>query len=364
MRDIVSPYRILFHDSGTSALAMALTDIIEKSTVSNPEIILPAYACPALVSAILYANGKPVLVDFEKNKPWMDPEFLENRINGKTVAVIAVDLFGIQERGDLLRKVLQGKPIVLIEDSAQGFYTDENTGKWFGDIVVLSFGRGKPISMLTGGAILYKENIFSKIFIDSQTKKAKKNCKDSEYRIRVGMYNLILSPYLYGYIRNLSFLHIGETRYEPVRKTDCIDQVVLDHIDLNISDYMKRTNEVEIKYMELFTGYNDYCIDVVKNCCLAKSQKLLRYPVLFEGVGIRNKLFELFDASGLGISIMYPDILANIEGLEEVFRDSVEYENARAFCENLITFPTHSRIRYGDISRMENILNDFRNTYE
>ena len=97
------PYQPRFFDSGTSALAAAILCAVGLKKVREPEVLLPAYGCPDLVSAVLYAGAKPVLVDLEVDRPWMDLDSLERKITANTVAIIGVALLGIQDRMEQLR---------------------------------------------------------------------------------------------------------------------------------------------------------------------------------------------------------------------------------------------------------------------
>jgi dTDP-4-amino-4,6-dideoxygalactose transaminase len=74
IENIFKPYWSSFYCSGTAALAVAIKVSIEYKDIQQPEIILPAYGCPDLISATVYAGAKPVLVDLEHQRPWMDLE--------------------------------------------------------------------------------------------------------------------------------------------------------------------------------------------------------------------------------------------------------------------------------------------------
>ena len=75
----------LFVQSGTAALAQAL--IIAKSafTTDTPEVIVPGYACPDIISAAVYAGITPVLVDLEPDRPYMSLSAIENAVTKNTV---------------------------------------------------------------------------------------------------------------------------------------------------------------------------------------------------------------------------------------------------------------------------------------
>ena len=101
-------YQPHYFASGTAALAAAITAAIRLKAIDKPEVILPAYGCPDLISAVVFAGAKPVLVDFETDRPWMDLEQLLTKIRAQTVAIIAVNLFGISERLEQLRGRTRG----------------------------------------------------------------------------------------------------------------------------------------------------------------------------------------------------------------------------------------------------------------
>ena len=117
---------------------------------------MPAYACPDLVSAAKYAGVKPVLVDFEHDRPWMSVDEIKGVVSEKVIAIVAVNFLGIPERMQAIRGVADEYDALVIEDSAQAFPVSPDTNFWKGDIVIVSFGRGKPVSLLGGGALLLR----------------------------------------------------------------------------------------------------------------------------------------------------------------------------------------------------------------
>src|SRR5262245_15898078 len=73
--------------SGTQALAMALLDARARLAALAPEVILPAYACPDLVTASVYAGVHPRLVDTAPQGRWgYDLEALEQALTPNCAA--------------------------------------------------------------------------------------------------------------------------------------------------------------------------------------------------------------------------------------------------------------------------------------
>ena len=108
---------VRYYQSGTAALAASIMAAIRRGGVTNPEVLLPAYGCPDLVSAAVHAGARPVLVDLEADRPWMDLEQVATGITQQTVAVIAAILLTV-----LLGTVgLSRLPIQMIPDAQEPF---------------------------------------------------------------------------------------------------------------------------------------------------------------------------------------------------------------------------------------------------
>ena len=152
MEQFFADRRITLYASGTAALSRAIAECAVKTAASAPEVILPAYGCPDLVAACVHASVFPRLVDVAPSGWSYDAQGLETSVSSNTVAIVAVNLLGLGDSAADLHKFCQTKRISLIQDSAQ--YLPRASIEWPGDYVVLSFGRGKPMNLLHGGALI------------------------------------------------------------------------------------------------------------------------------------------------------------------------------------------------------------------
>lgn len=363
---LFSCYQIQYYASGTAALAAALVAVIKANDgTTEAEIIIPAYACPDLVSAIVFVGAKPVLVDFEADRPWLDLTKLAAAITEKTVAIVAVDLFGISERWSQLKALAKQKKIVLIEDSAQYFPGghDRQPGlqfrqqDWQGDLVVLSFGRGKPVSLLGGGAVLTKNAV-----LFEQLPKPQRVTTSLGQRflfaLKTRVYNAMISPFLYWLPQVLPFLHLGETRYHALTEIKSLDQERLHLLMSNISSYL---GDIEATARcEKISSMLD-SLEKVNNlprlCFMEENRRLLRYPLLVE-VKSRDRLYQKLKQAGLGVSVMYPTSLPGITGLARLLGNQQRFPNAEMFASRILTLPTHSSVGEKNIKKMEAILRD------
>lgn len=122
------------------------------------EVIIQAYTCVVVPNAIKAAGGIPIYCDISRKTLNLDCEKLPDLITSKTKAIICQHTFGIPADTETLRRICDQHGILLIEDCAH-IIPDQNgpssIGKE-GDAILLSFGRDKAISGVSGGAILTK----------------------------------------------------------------------------------------------------------------------------------------------------------------------------------------------------------------
>jgi dTDP-4-amino-4,6-dideoxygalactose transaminase len=354
VEDLFRPFYVRSYASGTAALAATLKASIATSRVNKPEVVLPAYGCPDLVSAALCAGARPRLVDLAPDRPWMDLNHLRSVICDDTVAIIAVDLFGIPERHGDIRALLHGRDIRLVQDSAQALPTPNN-GQWQGDFVVLSFGRGKPVSLLAGGAVLYRDPILGTVLPDLSRRSPSTSSEVIRFRLKALAYNLLISPRLYWLPARLPFLRLGETRFEPLDLIGPAQPILGDFLPENVNKYWCSPVTVQSKLTALLADVGKgQLLDLFSICCeMDRAPRLLRYPVLVTDSALRDRLFHALDREGLGVSKMYPVTLPYIQGFDNHLRVAGEaYPNAEAFARRILTFPIHSRVREHDLMRM------------
>ena len=359
LRDVFSPYTPRFLHSGTAALAVAVAASVRLKEVAEPEVILPAYGCPDLVSAVVHAGARPVLVDLEPERPWMDLGQVAASVNSKTVAIIAVSLFGIPERLDAIGALANEAAIVLIEDSAQAFPHAGNGEFWKGDLVVLSFGRGKPVSLLGGGAVLYRDRRFAGLLPDGGMPA---DSRRVTFRLQAALYNLLLSPRLYWIPQILPFLRLGETHYRQLDGIHPMDSARHALLACNIQAYRARPLDGQDAVANLLketAGSGNRLIDLPVACGLSQSGKLLRYPLLVDR-DRRDELHRCLLGKGQGASIMYPAILAGLPGLEDVLFDAGEYPGASDFAARVLTLPVFNRLQDTDLAKIRACLEVYR----
>lgn len=352
--NLFSPYEPYFYNSGTASLAAAIVAAIRNKPVDTPEVILPAYGCPDLVSAAIFAGANPVLIDLENDRPWMNLEQLSASISSKTVAVVAVDLLGIPERIASIRNIVDQADVLLIEDSAQAFPHYGEKPFWGGDLVVLSFGRGKPVTLLGGGAVLVRDPALGRQLVEGATQYGAGRL----FRLTALLYNLMSSPYLYWIPQNLPFLHLGDTRYHPLTAIETMDPVRLRLLCRNVSKYQHDNNGVQAALADIAketVGRGGGVIDLPDACKVQPHRRLLRYPLLVQAEW-RDRVYYRLRNAGLGPSLLYPSSMPRIHGLVNLLQGQGNFPVADAFARRILTLPTHEGVRNADIVKIREIL--------
>mgnify|MGYP000147273201 CR=1 FL=1 len=348
-----SPFSVRWYGSGTSALAAAVSAAVARKRVRSPEVIVPAYACPDVVSAVLFAGATPVLVDLAPHRPWLDIEACRRRVNHNTVALVAINFLGIPERVQLLRAVTAACDAVLIEDCAQAFPIGaEAVAGLGGDMVVLSFGRGKPVSLLGGGAVLSRPEL-SHLLPPAGPSAAGLRAR-ARFRLRAMIYNVLRQPRLYWLLNALPFSGLGRTVFKPLPGL-LPAQPSIDCLGANIDRYRAMTNrgcELRAELAEVLSGC---ALDLAAACAAPENARLLRLPLLIEP-GACARVDDALRRAGLGSSRLYRVPLPMVAGIPEAVRRQGDFPNARGFAASLLTLPTHAQVGRRDIKRMAAIL--------
>jgi dTDP-4-amino-4,6-dideoxygalactose transaminase len=136
--------------SGTAALHVALGAI-------NPdpcsEVIVGPISDIGSIIPILYQNCIPIFADIELKTYGFDPDDVERKITDRTVAVMAIHLFGQCGEMDRLAKICKDHGIYLIEDCSQA-HLAEYKGRLagtIGDFGCFSLQQSKQITCGDGG---------------------------------------------------------------------------------------------------------------------------------------------------------------------------------------------------------------------
>lgn len=148
-------------NSGTSALHMAL---LAAGVKEGDEVITTTGTFVATVAAIRLVKATPVLLDISPETLNFTSEAIEQHINNRTKAVIAVHLHGNPCDIDNISYICRKNNVVLIEDAAQA-HGSEFKGLRIGsvgDMACFSFYPGKNLGACgEGGAVTTNSSVYA-----------------------------------------------------------------------------------------------------------------------------------------------------------------------------------------------------------
>lgn len=351
-------YDSVFVNSGTAALSLAVKlSVNSRRTPQTPEVILPAYGCPDLVAAVVAQGARPVLVDLLEGRPWMNLEAVDNAVTEKTVGIIAVGFLGIPERLVALRRIADKNDVTLIEDSAQVF-PPSSSGNGLADYVVLSFGRGKPMNLMGGGALLVRKDHADESASVLAALPEVEVSAGTTWRFRRWLFNLLLTRPLYGVMENIPFLGIGQTVFHPLASIDR-QTPVEGLLEAGIEGFNNRNDNGTAYSEALLELIGKGWVQLAPECfdeaalggLVPASPILLRYPLIAPSRQIRDKALLELNRGGIGASAFYGQALPAIDGVSEFVAVAASaFPCACDFAERLITLPTHEDVCTWDIN--------------
>ncbi len=354
INDFFTGFDYVFTSSGTAALVYAL-NVLKKKQRNKSSVIVPAYTCPDVLSAIIAAGLKPIIVDIEKNTTTYNADKLHNAISDETLAIIAVDLFGIPEDYTLLNNIKKQHGIFIIRDSAQCFPAQVNYFKDTADITILSFGRGKPVSLLECGMVLFDKNIQH---VNNNQLNKLDRFVSMRYLLKVIMYNTLIIRNIYWWIEHVPMLKIGKTEYNEFNNDIVTNSVALKYLPANIKDYLSTSNNIQTELIDNIKKLQ--CKDIIlpfNTSQIRKDLKMNRLPLLIQDKYLRETLYKKLHSQGLGVSKMYPTALSKVKNVPAEFREQ-ECLVAGKFAEMILTLPVHAKVTRTDMANMMNVIKE------
>ena len=127
------------------------------------EVILPAFTCVVVPSAILYLGATPVYAEVDERTYNVDVGRLAARITPRTRVILAQNTFGLSPDSDAILELSRdrrwGRPIRVIEDCAHGFggrYRGRPNGV-SAEAAFFSTQWSKPLSTGLGGIAVTRD---------------------------------------------------------------------------------------------------------------------------------------------------------------------------------------------------------------
>lgn len=150
---------------------LALESAIEVYNFpKGSEIITTPFTFASTTNAIVRKGCTPVFCDIEDQFYTIDPSKIEKLITSKTVAIIAVHVYGHMCDVDKIEKIAKKHNLVVIYDAAHAFGVTYKgvSSACFGDISMFSFHATKVFNTIEGGALCFKNDELVSVLTDNK----------------------------------------------------------------------------------------------------------------------------------------------------------------------------------------------------
>jgi dTDP-4-amino-4,6-dideoxygalactose transaminase len=335
IRDYFGSEHVFFLSSGKAALFLILSALKEPG--NRRKVIIPAYTCFSVPSAIRKAGLEIVPCDILPESLDFDPGQLESLCDQDTLCVVPTHLFGLPADVSRVREIAGKRGAYVVEDTAQAMGVSRDGKKLgtIGDVGFFSFGRGKNVTCGSGGMIVTSSpSIAGKIRTLYDSLGHEPIGESARTFFETCFMRIFLSPSLYWFPRGLPFLKLGETEYHedfPVFRIGRLKAGLLK----GWKERLERSNEVRkaathryIETLGLKKGIGIY----------SSESPCLRFPVYLCDLSGKETACESF--GHLGISPMYPAPVHRIREIQARFGAST-YPSSEKIVRTLVTLPTH-----------------------
>ena len=293
--------------SGTAALYLAIKSLDIKK--KKPRILVPTYACSAVLNAIYLANCIPVISDIDKDNFTISTNKKFENID----IIIAVNIFGSLPKLKRIKQIYPKSKIILDACHSIGMKVKKNSEIFVSDIIIHSFYSTKIITCGHGGLIWSKHKKyinFCKDYINFDVR--------NKYKQR---FNFLLTDF------QVAMLFDQLQRIEQIRKF---------RIDI-FSNYKKSIgNDINI-----FEPFN------------LKYDIVYRSILIFDSKDIRNKFQMKFLKNNVEsiIPVKKFELLHNYIGL-----DKKKFMISENICDKTLSLPMHTSLKKKEIQKVCSLL--------
>jgi len=305
------------------------------------------------VPAAAVAAGLRVrLVDVDA-RGRIDVDALARTPLDEACAVVVGNLFGLAEPVDRIAAIASAAGCALVDDAAQAFGASDASGPvgGRGDVGVLSFGRGKPLSALGGGALAWPPEREPGL-----PAPAVPAPRPGRAAVRALAWDAALQPAAFRALAAVPALHIGETVFDPAIRPDPIDGAAAALLPVAVAraaaDAARRRDAAGMLAARIASATAWVPL-------LADSGTVGVYPrlgLLGPDATARDAALVALTRVGAGASRLYPRSLDGLPALGPHLVDPTSCPGARGLAARVLTLPTHGALRGRRLDEVLDIL--------
>ena len=338
--------QVTLTDSGTSALVLALRMFAKPGA----PVAMPAYVCVDLIAAARRAGVRVRLFDVDPHTLSPDMDSLQRVLAAGVSAVVIAHLYGFPADMPGVLQLARAAGVPVIEDAAQhaGATIAGASAGSFGDVTVLSFGRGKGTTSGSGGALLAGRTLDAGGNFPGHSLQ---HMSSAGVLVTTTATWILGRPSIYSIPASIPSLHLGETVYHEAGEPRSMSRAAVTLLDRTLPG-MRRTARARQANALILRDAADQSrnLDTVRAIETGESG-YLRFPVLLRD--------DPRDNGALGIARGYPRPLSLEPQMQPCLIESPEpLHGAHELARRLVTLPTHHMVTTRDLAELSSWLRE------
>ncbi len=364
-----------FFSSARGALAFFLKS--NCITSNGDEVILSAYTCLAVPTAVIAAGGIPVYVDIDSDSLAINEEEIWENVTKKTRAIIVQHTLGISAPILSIYKKAKSLGIFVIEDCALSIGTKISNSfvGTFGDAAIFSMELSKTLSCGWGGLLL----INNSNLVNNSRNDYNSVPELNKYQSFKDLFQTIISTwcvhpkllhfpgkYVFWVFSKLGFFRKSTPEGE-------FKGLISDNFIIKIGFAQTLLARLQWKRFKWVT---DNC--AANNLYFRKNLKKLGFKVHENKVNKekmvsnrvsflvqdRRKIINFFESRGIQLGLWFDGPLSPLPN-DEIFNFNLKnYPKANLSARNVVNIPCHNRVSNVEREYIRDILEEYKKEQE
>lgn len=338
---------VFLFSSGKVALATTIRALSMNS--SRRKVLIPAYTCFTVPSAVIRGGGQVALCDVDPRTLDFVFDDLKRALDRETLCVVVPHLLGQRANLERVRDIAAAHGAVVVEDAAQAMGVKD--GEHFlgtkGDVGFFSLGRGKNLSAGSGGILLTQSEKIAEAVQAVIREMPEVSPPERVLNLAtMAAMKLLIHPRLYWLPAGMPFLGLGETHFDldfPMQRLDGVRAGLL----RAWRQRLVRSNEQRASKGQAYESAlstEARTLDPGRS----KASMFLRFPLVLPKAEQKSRLCSQAEYKRLGVSGLYPSTISEIPQLQSAF-EGRRFPGAKALAERLVTFPVHHYVEPRDV---------------
>ncbi len=359
LREHFNSKKVVLTGGGKEALLQLFLTVKKRSEKSI--VIMGAYTCPDIAAAAVRAGFRIYALDLKKDSLEMDVSLLSEEIMKQTCAVVLSNLYGLIDSLPLWLEYKKKYDFFLIDDACQGAFSKDGehfVGARQETVGVVSFGRGKAICSVGGGAVICSDQqleLFEERYSFITKKRSLCGFRDLFKGILFWVFE---KPVLYFFPAHLSFLGLGGAIYQERFS----EKTMNTYQALSALTQLEEKSERQAIFLEHTKKWASLLRDLPVRQPYTKhldTQKavLIRYPIIFQSAAKREAAWNKLEKKGLGVSQSYPQALSSYAELQPHLI-STHTPVAEEIASTILTLPVHRYVQMSDMEEIVQVLKE------